>query len=72
MHGYVVPRWFGADTHLYLNHVEQARLQLRREPRPFPTVRFRRRPPDLFGYRPEDVELVGYDPHPNIPAPVAV
>lgn len=64
--------WMGGDVHLYLNHVEQARLQLTREPRPLPTLRLRRRPESIFDYRYEDFELSGYDPHPNIPAPVAV
>jgi thymidylate synthase len=64
--------WFGADTHLYLNHVEQARLQLERAPKPFPTLRFKRRPADLFSYAYEDFDLIGYDPHPAIRAPVAV
>jgi thymidylate synthase len=64
--------WFGADTHLYLNHIDQARTQLAREPRPFPTLRLKRRPGTLFDYRFDDFELTGYDPHPNIPGPVAV
>ena len=64
--------WFGADTHLYVNHLEQARLQLSREPKPFPSLTLKRRPPDLFGYAFEDFELAGYAPHPHIPAPVAV
>ena len=64
--------WSGGDVHLYLNHVEQAEMQLAREPRPFPTLRLARRPETIFDYRYEDFELSGYQPHPNIPAAVAV
>ena len=64
--------WFGADVHLYLNHVEQASLQLEREPRPMPTLNIKRRPASIFDYAVEDFELAGYEPHPNIPAKVAV
>jgi len=59
------------DAHLYLNHLEQAKLQLAREPRPFPTVTLAEGR-DLFSYEFEDVVLQGYDPHPHIKAPVAV
>jgi thymidylate synthase len=64
--------WTGGDVHLYLNHVEQAKEQLAREPRPFPQLRLSRRPPSIFEYRYEDFELIEYNPHPNIPAKVAV
>lgn len=64
--------WTGGDVHLYRNHLEQARLQLARDPRPLPTLRLARRPDSLFGYAFEDVILEGYDPHPHIKAPVAV
>lgn len=64
--------WMGADTHLYLNHQEQARLQLSRDPRPLPTLTLNRRPDSLFDYRFEDFSLTGYDPHPAIRAEVAV
>jgi thymidylate synthase len=60
------------DVHLYTNHLEQAREQLAREPRPQPTMILARRPASIFDYRYEDFELVGYDPHPAIKAPVAV
>ena len=60
------------DTHLYLNHLEQARLQLTREPRPLPQMRLNPDVKSLFDFRYEDFELVGYDPHPHIKAPVAV
>jgi len=60
------------DAHLYRNHFEQARLQLSREPRPLPRLVLRRVPESIFDFRYEDFELVGYDPHPGIAAPVAV
>lgn len=60
------------DAHLYLNHMEQARLQLSREPRPLPTLDLSAAPRDLFAIRAEDIRIVGYDPHPAIRAPVAV
>jgi thymidylate synthase len=64
--------WMGADVHLYLNHIEQAQLQLTREPRPFPTLRMKRRPVTIFDYNYEDFELLGYNPHTSIAAKVAV
>jgi len=60
------------DTHLYLNHLEQAREQLSREPRAAPTMKLDPQVKNLFDFRYEDFELVGYDPHPAIKAPVAV
>jgi len=60
------------DTHLYLNHLEQARLQLARSPRPLPTLRLNPAAKDLFGFRYEDFSLEGYEPHPHIKAAVAV
>ena len=60
------------DAHLYLNHLEQARLQLSREPRALPTMRLAPGVEDLFAFRFEDFILEGYDPHPHIPAPVAI
>ena len=60
------------DAHLYLNHLEQAKLQLSREPRPLPTMKIHPEVKDLFAFRFEDFELVNYDPHPHISAPVAV
>jgi thymidylate synthase len=60
------------DAHLYLNHVEQALAQLGREPRTLPRMRLNPAVKDIFGFRYEDFELVGYDPHPHIAAPVAV
>jgi thymidylate synthase len=64
--------WTGGDTHLYLNHLEQARLQLSREPYPLPNLRIRRRPPSLFDYEFEDFEFANYQCHPGIKAPIAV
>jgi thymidylate synthase len=64
--------WTGGDCHLYLNHLEQADAQLRREPYPLPQLVLHRRPPSLFEYRYEDFEWVGYRHHPAIQAPVAV
>jgi thymidylate synthase len=60
------------DTHLYLNHLEQAREQLQREPRPLPVMRLNPEARDLFAFRYEDFTLERYDPHPAIRAPVAV
>jgi thymidylate synthase len=59
------------DLHLYLNHLEQARLQLTRAPRPLPRLAIRRRPETIFDYRFEDFEIQGYDPHPGIAAPIS-
>ena len=64
--------WTGGDCHLYLNHLEQADLQLTREPLPLPTLAFKRRPASLFEYRFEDIEIKDYQCHPAIRAPVAV
>jgi thymidylate synthase len=60
------------DAHLYLNHLEQARLQLTREPRPLPALSLNPEVRDLFAFRFEDIVLHGYDPHPSIKAPIAV
>lgn len=64
--------WTGGDCHIYNNHFDQVRLQLSREPRPYPKLVVKRRPESIFDYRYEDFEIVGYDPHPHIKAPVAV
>jgi thymidylate synthase len=60
------------DAHLYSNHVDQAREQLARTPRPLPTLRLDPSVTDLFAFRYEDIAIEGYDPHPAIKAPVAV
>jgi len=60
------------DAHLYLNHLEQADLQLSRTPRPLPRMRLNPDVDDLFAFRFDDFELQNYDPHPHIKAPVAV
>ena len=60
------------DAHLYLNHLEQARLQLTRSPRPLPSLRLNAAVTDLFSFRYEDFALEGYEPHPHIKAAVAV
>jgi thymidylate synthase len=60
------------DAHLYLNHLEQARLQLSRAPKPLPTIRLNRAVKDIFAFRYEDFSIENYDPHPHIKAAVAV
>ncbi|MBV8445709.1 MAG: thymidylate synthase [Candidatus Dormibacteraeota bacterium] len=64
--------WTGGDCHLYLNHLQQADLQLQRAPLPLPRLLIRRRPPSIFDYRYEDFEFVNYQHHAAIRAPVAV
>jgi thymidylate synthase len=60
------------DLHLYANHVEQAKLQLTREPRPLPTLKLNPAVMNIRDFKFEDIELIGYDPHPVIKAPIAV
>ena len=64
--------WTGGDCHLYLNHLEQAQLQLTREPHPLPRMILNSEVRDIFGFRFEDFRLEGYEPHPHIKADVAV
>jgi thymidylate synthase len=64
--------WTGGDCHIYDNHHEQVELQLSRAPFPYPTLRIKRRPPTIFDYGYEDFEVLDYDCHPAIRAPVAV
>ena len=60
------------DSHIYSNHLEQVREQLGREPRPLPTLNILRKPDSIYDYRFEDFELLDYQPHAHIAAPVAV
>ncbi len=64
--------WTGGDTHLYLNHLEQARLQLSRTPRPLPQMRLNPEVKDIFAFRYEDFHLENYDPYPAIKAAVSI
>ncbi|AVO48245.1 thymidylate synthase [Melaminivora suipulveris] len=64
--------WTGGDCHIYDNHVEQVRTQLARSPYAYPELRIRRRPASIFDYEFEDFEVLGYEHHPAIKAPVAV
>lgn len=64
--------WTGGDCHLYLNHLDQARTQLLREPLPLPTLKLQRHPSSLFDYNYDDFELLNYHFHPAIKAPIAV
>lgn len=60
------------DSHIYLNHLEQVRLQLSRTPRPLPRLQIKRTPPSIYDYCFDDFDLIGYQPYPHIAAPVAV
>jgi len=64
--------WTGGDCHLYVNHLQQADLQLQRAPLALPRLLIKRRPPDIFAYEGEDFEFVNYQHHAPIKAPVAV
>jgi thymidylate synthase len=64
--------WTGGDVHLYSNHVEQARLQLSRMPFPLPRLVIKKKPDSIFDYAFEDFEIVNYQSHPSIKAPIAV
>jgi thymidylate synthase len=61
-----------SDVHIYSNHMEQVKTQLSREPRHLPELKLLRKPASIYDYKFEDFELVGYDPHPHIAAPVSV
>jgi thymidylate synthase len=64
--------WTGGDCHIYLNHLEQVKLQLSRAPYPLPQLHFKRRPPTLFDYQYDDIEVLNYEAHPHIKGVVAV
>lgn len=64
--------WTGGDCHIYKNHFEQVKLQLTRAPRALPKLLIKRRPPTMFDYKFEDFEVVDYDPHPAIKAPISI
>lgn len=64
--------WTGGDVHLYANHLQQAQLQLEREPYPLPQMRIKRRADSIFEYQADDFELVNYQAHPSIRAPISV
>jgi len=60
------------DVHLYNNHIEQAELQLTREPRPLPTLKINPEVKNIFDFTYEDFEILNYDPHPHIKAAVSI
>ncbi|MGR9000553.1 MAG: thymidylate synthase, partial [Gammaproteobacteria bacterium] len=62
----------GGDVHLYLNHQEQARLQLTRKPYLLPTLKINRKPASIFAYQYDDFEIVNYQAHEHIKAPISV
>ena len=64
--------WTGGDCHIYLNHLDQVKLQLGREPYPLPQLIIKRKPESIFDYRFDDFEIANYQAHPHISAPVAV
>ncbi len=64
--------WTGGDCHIYSNHHEQVELQLSRQPLAYPTLNIKRKPASIFDYEYEDFEVLGYECHPAIKAPVAV
>ncbi len=64
--------WTGGDTHIYSNHLDQVNLQLTRDPYPLPTLNIKRKPSTIFDYRFDDFEIVNYQAHPSIKAPIAV
>lgn len=64
--------WTGGDVHLYMNHLQQAKQQLRRQPYPLPKLRIKRQPDSIFDYCYDDFELLDYQAHPHIKAPISV
>ncbi|MBT5542087.1 MAG: thymidylate synthase, partial [Gammaproteobacteria bacterium] len=64
--------WTGGDVHLYLNHLDQANEQLSREPFALPILTIKRKPSSIFDYAYEDFELLNYQSHPHISAPISI
>ena len=64
--------WTGGDVHLYTNHMDQAKMQLARVPYPMPSLHIKRKPASIFEYEFEDFEILNYQSHPGIKAPIAV
>lgn len=64
--------WTGGDVHIYLNHIEQAKLQLIRDPLPLPQIMINRKPTAIFDYEFDDFQILNYKAHPHIPAPIAI
>jgi thymidylate synthase len=64
--------WTGGDVHLYMDHLEQAREQLTRQPTTLPKLKIKRRPPTLYDYEYDDFEIVDYEAGPHIAAPISV
>ena len=64
--------WTGGDVHLYLNHLEQAKLQLTRQPYALPKLKINKKPESIFDYQYEDFEIINYEPHPHIKAAISI
>jgi len=64
--------WTGGDVHIYHNHFDQIKEQLSREPRPLPQLKINKETDNIFDIKFEDIELIGYDPHPTIKGEVSV
>jgi thymidylate synthase len=64
--------WTGGDVHIYSNHLDQVNLQLSREPFALPALKIKRKPDSIFNYEFEDFEILNYQSHPGIKAPIAV
>jgi thymidylate synthase len=64
--------WTGGDVHIYSNHLDQVQTQLAREPFALPTLHINRKPNSIFDYQFEDFEILNYQAHPSIKAPIAV
>jgi thymidylate synthase len=64
--------WTGGDCHIYLNHIEQVKLQISRDPLPLPQLHFKRKPASLFDYHFDDIDIVNYQAHPHIKGEIAV